>query len=380
MSEVLQELARRKLPDALAGAEKENWPERRRELLEILEREEYGRFPAAPEAMEVVREERDIHTYAWKTVSEKLRFDVTVAGGKHFSFPVHFIFPKSEKPLPTVVFLNFRDQVPDRYWPVEEIADRGVAVMTVCYKDITPDNDDFTAGLPALYQSGERSGTDSGKINYWAWAALRLREYAATRPEVDPKNIAVLGHSRLGKTALVAAAHDPAFAFCFSNNSGCSGATLSRGSMPDLMKKPRDAAVTVMGHEIKTIEEDVDSITRIYHYWFCKNYARHALKQDKMPFDQHFLLSLIAPARLALGAAVEDVWADPMSEYLSLQAAARQVFSPLFGWEPLEAESYPSVGETRENEHLHFHYRPHAHFLSRYDWNQYLDFMLKNLN
>ena len=80
-----------------------------------------------------------------------------------------------------------------------------------------------------LYKDGKRKPNDAGKIAMWAWAAQRVMDYAQTLVDVlDLKNGVVCGHSRLGKTALLAAATDERFAFVYSNNSGCSGAAVTR--------------------------------------------------------------------------------------------------------------------------------------------------------
>jgi len=128
--------------------------------------------------------------------------------------------------------VNFRDDNPDRYQPTEEIIDNGFAVLTVCYKDVTSDDGDFTNGLAGvLFPDGKRGADDSGKISMWAWAASRLLDYAETLSDkLDLEKSVVCGHSRLGKTALVAAMFDSRFKFSYSNDSGCSGAALARGT------------------------------------------------------------------------------------------------------------------------------------------------------
>ncbi|MBQ2859273.1 MAG: hypothetical protein IJE82_02830, partial [Alphaproteobacteria bacterium] len=136
---------------------------------------------------------------------------------------------------PFFVHVNFRDLNPDRYMPTEELIDNGFAVLSIYYNDVATDDGDFTKGLAGvLYPDGKRkTDTDCGKIAMWAWAAQRALDYAETIPQkLDMKRSVVCGHSRLGKTALLAGATDERFAFSYSNDSGCSGAAIARGLPP----------------------------------------------------------------------------------------------------------------------------------------------------
>ena len=109
-------------------------------------------------------------------------------------------------------------------------------------------------------------------------------DYLQTCDFVDKKNIAVIGHSRLGKTALLTGAFDERFAFVISNDSGCSGAAISRDKEG----------------------ERIDAILTRFPFWFCKNYAKYAGKEEDLPFDQHWLMSLIAPRKLTVLTGSQD--------------------------------------------------------------------------
>ena len=200
------------------------------EMLELLLREEYGYLPPAPRAVRYEVVKQDDRFCASKACLFRLLVTCETEGGE-FSFPVAYSRPrKIPEPMPCFIHINFRDQIPDSYQPSEELVDGGVAVLSFCYKDVTSDDGDFADGLAGvIYPNGRTAPTDCGKIGLWAWAVMRVMDIAQTLPELDHDRICVVGHSRLGKTALLAGALDERFYCAFSNDSGCSGASLSRG-------------------------------------------------------------------------------------------------------------------------------------------------------
>ena len=138
---------------------------------------------------------------------------------------------------------------------MEEILDHGFAVAAFCYEDVTDDSADFNK-LAAMYPRDEKTGW--GKIGMWAFAASRVLDYLETREDIDATRACISGHSRLGKTALWCAAQDERFSMVVSNNSGCSGAALSRGKIGENIEKITNvfpsgsAAITRIGEARKT--------------------------------------------------------------------------------------------------------------------------------
>ena len=280
--------------------------------------------------------------------------------GTPFSFPFHYTLPTHGRPVPAFLHVNFRDAVPDRYMPVEEILDNGFAVVSFCYKDVTSDDGDFDNGLAgAVFHGRERGGSDPGKIALWSWAASCVCDFMQTLPELDPEHFAIIGHSRLGKTALLTGALDPRFRYVVSNDAGCSGDAPMRGKT--------------------TGNERVLHITSRFPFWFCPNYPAYADKEETAAFDQHFLLALSAPRFLLTGSAELDVWADPPGQYLSAVAAGK--VWELYGIEPgLPADRFPTVGAELASGAIGYHYRPGAHFLSRSDWGAYMRFICAKID
>lgn len=325
----------------------------REQMLDILQKEVYGYLPPKPESLNF----EVVGAIAPKFCAGKARGDKVIAhcmiGGKEFSFPFNCVVPVEGKPHPFFVHINFRPDVPDRYMPTEELVDNGYAVLSFNYNDVTCDNGDFTDGLAGiLFENGERKPADPGKIALWAWAAQRLMDYAETlSEELDLTKGIVCGHSRLGKTALLTAATDERFAIGYSNDSGCTGAALSRGKNG----------------------ETVDKICNKFPYWFCGNYHQHRQKEQEMPFDQHYLIASIAPRCVLVGSASEDDWADPISEQLGCLAAA-----PAFGGD-FQCDRPAQIGDAFLEGKIGYHLRKGLHYFSRMDWLRLMEFAAKHL-
>ena len=245
-----------------------------------------------------------------------------------------------------------------RRWTIEKILDRGYAVATAYYGDIEPDFDGGSKfGFRQLIdQKGEPD--EGNAIATWAWGLSMIREVIALNPgtfNIDPKKIAVIGHSRLGKTALWAGAIDPEFAMVISNDSGCGGAALSR----------REYGETLL------------LINSARPHWYCGNFKKYNLDVNSLPFDQHELVSLIAPRPVYIASAEEDRWADPKGEFLS-GLYADPVYR-LLGTDGIAgAREMPDVDKPIGGT-IGYHVRTGKHDITEYDWEQFLNFADKHL-
>lgn len=337
-----------------------DWETRRKEILNILRENVYGFSPEAPEKInaEVVSEESVL---ANKAIQRNVKISFDTPGGV-FTFPVVLTIPKHVEKPAVFLLINFSPALPDKYYPQEEVVDAGYACARVYYQDITSDNGDMTNGLAGMYSAESRPENGWGKISMWAFALSRVMDYLETLSEIDKDKVIVIGHSRLGKTALWTAAQDSRFAMACSNNAGCSGDALSR------MNAQFDKA------------ENVHIIYNRFPFWFCKNYAKYIDNEEALPCDQHFLVGAIAPRPVAVGSAVEDLWAYPASE-LECCREASKIYKRL-GLEGLiypEDAPMPEPGSNLDDGDIAYHLRAGAHFLSRTDWNAYIHFADKKL-
>lgn len=317
----------------------------RAEMLEVLQHEEYGYLPPKPDQLTWKKEEDTIRRFFAGKATMNEAVLTARFGVKEFSFPIKYALPTAPGKHPFFIQINFRPDMPDRYQPTEELIDHGYGVFSFSYKDITSDDGDFTNGLAGvLFEDGKRSPTDPGKIAMWAWAAQRVLDFAESIPGLDHRRAIVCGHSRLGKTALLAAAADERFYAAHSNDSGCSGAALSRGKEGETVAK----------------------ICQKFPFWFCGNYCRYAKKERTMPFDQHFLLACIAPRLVHVSSAAEDLWADPVSEFLNCYASGL-----------MAEDRLPAPGDRFHAGRVGYDLRNGQHSFSREDWLNLIAF-LKN--
>lgn len=303
--EIEKELKRRKLPELLSfsdGGRVENaqdWMRRRTQIRELLCREFAGYAPGFSVTTEGEACIRDENAYGGKAVREKIILNFRTPFNA-FSFTFELFIPKAGDTgkKPVFVYLGFTQTPADG--PGEEIVDNGFALAHISYQEIAPDkNDGFANGLGTFCT---RNPYDSwGKLGMWAYGASRAADYLSERPEIEAGRMAVMGHSRLGKAALLCGAMDERFSLTVSNDSGAGGAALFRGKCGERAKNLAGSSCA---------------------HWFCGNFVSYADREEQLPFDQHFLLALTAPRYLYVASASEDGWADPLSEFLSCAAAS----------------------------------------------------------
>jgi hypothetical protein len=244
-------------------------------------------------------------------------------------------------------------------WSIEQAVDRGYGIATFYYGDGLPDKPDYRDGSYPYFVKVEGGGlgpADCGGIAYWAWTIHRAVDYLVTDPDVDAKRIAVTGHSRNGKAALVAAAFDERIALAIPHQAGCGGTAPSR---------TKNAKA-----------ETVKAINDRFPHWFCGNFKAFNADLDRLPFDQHALLALCAPRPVLYSNAIEDQWADPGGQF-DLLKAAEPVWK-LLGAEGLADATAPDLGRLSAGR-LGYFIRAGRHSTTPEDWTCFLDFADRHL-
>jgi hypothetical protein len=231
-------------------------------------------------------------------------------------------------------------------WQVEKILSHGYGLATIYYYDIEPD---FVGGLPLGARTIFPQPEQWSALGVWAWALSRAVDYLRADPRVDQARLGLIGHSRLGKAALWAAAQDTRFSLVISNESGKGGASLLK----------------------RGFGETTDHLNDAFPHWFAPAYKQYTGHPEKLPIDGNELLALIAPRPLYVASAAEDLGSDPKGEFLSAANVGR-VYA-LFGKKGLGTNQMPQLDQPVMHD-VAYHVRSGKHDVTEFDWDQYLTF------
>lgn len=342
----------------------EKWEKfRRREILNLFEEYVYGvRDIERPENLRFEIKHEDIFR-GMRRREIRASFD-------SFQFPFSLYLPLEQtKALPAFVLVLHENMENHSYFnkkgnlifedslmPIKDITERGFAVAVMPTRDLYRDwmaHEHYQHGVLAAVKTPKgRQKNSWATISAWAWGTSRVLDYLETDEKIDDKNVAVIGHSRSGKTALWAAATDQRFKLAVSNNSGCMGAAVLRGKEGEHAK------------EINISD------------WFCENFKDFNECEEMLPVDQHMLLALVAPRYVYVTSSQIDTWADPRAEYLSCRLAS-EAFE-LYGLKGFEAPSEePPLEAPIQEGHIAYHVKRGDHSITAYDWNHVMDYFEK---
>jgi hypothetical protein len=358
-----------------------DWARRRPEILELFADNVFGHSPQARKIEYEVFDE-DRHALGEKAI----RRQVTIYFSGRKDGPKEdvliYLPSKAKGPVALILTLNFNGNqavVSDpavrlpmlwnlqthqpepateasrgtsKQFEVQKVIERGYGFATIYYQQIEPDfADGWKYGVRQLFLNQPPSDGEWGAIGAWSYGLSRAMDYLEHDKDVDAKRIAIMGHSRLGKTALWAGASDQRFAMVIANCPGEGGASLARRNYGETI-----ASMT----------------TGRYGYWFARKLVQFADRVDKLPVDMHELVALIAPRPVYVTGAVEDRWADPKGEFLACLAAG-PVYR-LLGAQDLGIDQMPKVNQPVIHT-IAYHIREGKHDVLPFDWEQYLKFM-----
>jgi len=376
--------------DGSKVASSEQWIKNRRpELIRLFQHYMYGRPPAAPKAFATAIHRVDPAYFGGKATKK----EVTISFGPGYALKIELLLVVPNQPAgPKPVFLgiNFCGNhtllddptialplawMPDHcpgcrdhqatdagrgsqkeVWAVEQTIDRGYALACFYCGDVDPDKNDFSDGVHPFYVAPGQVGRDPsdwGTIAAWAWGMQRAVDYLVANPEFDRARIAAVGHSRLGKTALLAGALDERIALVIPHQAGCGGTAPSRHNVGETVKQINDH----------------------FPHWFCDEFKKFNDQVERLPFDQHCLVALCAPRPVLFSNAQEDTWADPAGQFRVLQAA--DPVYRLLGSPGLAGHALPEVDRLLDTS-LGYYIRPGKHAMTTGDWKVFLDFADKH--
>jgi hypothetical protein len=359
-----------------------DWRERRRpELLRLFEHYMYGYAPLGPVPMEFrVLAQGDalggnarwrrvgvhVHTPAGVPTIELLLLLPARRAAPRATFlglnfeGNHSLLADPVVPEPLCAALSAHGRVPRggaaHAWDVERVLSRGYALAGIHTCDVKPDRPKPDEGIQHHFMpaGSEPDPHAWGTLRAWAWGLSRAVDYLVTDDDVGQRPIAVVGHSRLGKAAMVAAAFDERIALACVLQAGCGGSAPSRSN----------------------VGESVRNINTGFPHWFNAEFKKFNAEPARLPFDQHCLAALVAPRPLLFANAAEDTWANPVGQFEVLRAA--QPVYALLGAGGLESQRLPAVGELSAGR-LGYFLRPGTHSMTATDWAAFLDFADRHL-
>jgi hypothetical protein len=349
---------------------------RKNEMEQLLKDTIYGSVPDVAYEVSFKTLEENEQALDGNAIRKQIEITVTTELGESKAMMLVYL-PKMNEPVPVFLGLNFignttiyedENIIPsfcqyneegtleqtsgERYsrWVADYVIDSGYALATICASDFAPDSrGEYNTRLISIF-GGDTETLEFKTISAWAFGMSRAVDYLVQDEAIDSGRIITVGHSRLGKTSLWAAAQDERISLAISSGSGCAGAALARS----------------------TIGETVKLINQTFPYWFVDAYSNYAKNEEDLPVDQHMLLASIYPRKVYVASSARDLWADPFNEFMSLKFASEALSE--FGVEPITQDALPEAGTTIFSEYYGYHIKEDRHRIKREDWEHFIDY------
>ena len=343
---------------------------RRPELLKLYETEVYGHVPDRAPKLKFELVGTDLTALSNTAIRKEFVGHIgNPTNGPKVKL-VLYLPANATKPVPVLLHILFGNPPadsltytnstrPGEIGPISDILARGYGYASFRYTQI--EGDSRTNSLSIVRKLALPDGQigpawdEWGTITAWAWAASKVLDHLETDRAVNAKRVALIGHSRLGKTALWAGARDLRFALVFASCSGELGASLAR----------RDYG------------ETVDDVIANFPWWFAANFKKFSTRWNELPVDSHLLIALNAPHPVFITGGTQDQWADPNGMFLA-QVAAGPVYR-LLGKKDLGTTELPPLDTPLIEGDLGFLYHTGPHSITPNDWKTFLDFTDRHL-
>jgi hypothetical protein len=334
--------------------------QRRNELMNLFCQEVYGYAPPKPDNLKFKIIELNPRALDDKATLKRVAISFQLQN-ETFTFNLILFVPNQRQgKVPVFLLLNHRSHdntSPQRdslseFWPAEYAIGRGYAIAAInLSEEVDPDNPKPIGGIRLFYTEHYPKPEELtwGTLSAWAWAGSRAVDYFETDPDINPKQISVIGHSRGGKASLWAGAQDTRFALTCVNEAALGG--------PALIRRCYGASIQILAER--------------FPYWFVPKYFTYAGRENSIPVDAHELVALVAPRGYHQAEASEDLWSDPRGSWLSVFEASK-VWA-IYGIAEAFKDKMPLVNDMLVNGPLAFHMRQGGHGLILYDWKLYLD-------
>jgi endo-1,4-beta-xylanase len=328
------------------------WKNRRPEIVELLEREVYGRIPEnVPGVKWEVRQTREVETGGKPAIQQEIvgvvdksacpeievniSMSLTLPTDAQGPVPVLLSFGWSPFEMERFNFRGFGQRGDGPRPPSKQdqliAAGWGCAMLnpTTVQDDsggwqarrfgpaadpnAEPTGAGLTRGIIGLTNRGQPRKSDQwGALRAWGWGASRALDYLETVPEVDSKRVGIAGVSRYGKAALVAMAFDQRFALGLIASSGAGGTKLFRRNF---------------GESLENL-----AASGAYH-WMAGNYLKYSAEDSSfgrrtaadLPVDSHMTIALCAPRLVFISHGIPEKgdahWLDHQGSFMAAIAA-----------------------------------------------------------
>ena len=300
-----------------------DWKERRKELVEPLMFYQYGSIPPRPDKVTPKLDKEKAHPSG----IGKERWITLIIDSKR-KLQMRLVIYEPNTPGPHPVIIEEEGSLGGSK-NAERFMKKNYLFIEYARHDLDPDRKGTEGPAQKAYPEN-----DWETLAVWAWGGMRVVDYLEGRTDVDMKKIAITGHSRGGKMALLAGALDERISLVVPNGSGAGGAGSSR----------------ILGPGAESIGMNDKP------HWYHPRIRIFAENEAHLPFDQHFLKALVAPRGLFCIESTDDLYANPLGTYATSRAAM-----PVY-----ELYGVPERNAIR--------FRRGGHTFSGSDWTSLLDY------